>query len=730
MKVRIKKLGKKAYGGQNSNLGLDVNPTAFGGADYSMSKGSKGFEIKRTITADPRDQSNLEAEGGETAFGPISGDAIPDHMIIKGPRHSSGGVPLNLPDDTFIFSDTKAMKITDPVILKMFGKKKKKGGYTPAELAKPYDISKYKAILLDPNADELSKNTAEIMIKNMIVKLGALALAQEAKKGFPQGIPEMARPYMEQAGISDQDLLPDMPEQAPQEMMPPQEMPQQMAEQPMMAPPTQMPSGQPIAQPTSMAPQPGMMAFGGPAELDKFIYNDGGLYKAQNGDGGKKKKSERAMTAEELRKQQDKEIRKYKGTEAPEGYIDIGDGIYGRGTIRTGEVEGVKEYERNRAPVGGGSNPNLIADLCRNMQTEGSVHYGKPAAVVLEFANYVPGSALFKQHLETLKACEVKAQDVEGSQQSEFLELTQDQEICECVDPTNNETYTFPLPEGEEECPCVKLIAEGKRDGSLNERKKKKNPAVISDKNANMMMAAARMDPGVASAQLVVPGKTQIKVPYKEIYIQDDLAAAREISEARKPASLADAAAMDSQTQGRLMQQINKESAATRKSNIDNQFRGDIAKARMDQIYENAFANTWSKQNILNKKIEDERTSNRNQYIMGKENAQYSALSDKERLAWMLANPEIASQYTADFRDPSDIEFVGGKKPVPKDEMTMADRAALSAQINKYFPGEANAEARKRELEMSVYGPNASKNTTPVGKFGGYLPIHVGDLFK
>ena len=46
MKVRIKKLGKKAYGGQNSNLGLNVNPTAFGGGDYSMSKGSKGFEIK------------------------------------------------------------------------------------------------------------------------------------------------------------------------------------------------------------------------------------------------------------------------------------------------------------------------------------------------------------------------------------------------------------------------------------------------------------------------------------------------------------------------------------------------------------------------------------------------------------------------------------------------------------------------------------------------------------
>ena len=86
--------------------------------------------------------ANLEAEGGETAFGPISGDTIPDHFKITGPRHSSGGVPLNLPEDTFIFSDTKAMKIRDPQILRIFGKPRKKGGYTPAELAKPYDINK------------------------------------------------------------------------------------------------------------------------------------------------------------------------------------------------------------------------------------------------------------------------------------------------------------------------------------------------------------------------------------------------------------------------------------------------------------------------------------------------------------------------------------------------------------------------------------------------------------
>ena len=131
-------------------------------------------------------------------------------------------MPLNLPDDTFIFSDTKRMKISDPNILAMFGKKKKKGGYTPAELAKPYDIQKYKAILMDPKSDEKDIDTAQMMIQNYVLKLGALALAQEAKKGFPQGIPEMARPYMEANGISEEELLPQQPqEEMPQEQMPP-----------------------------------------------------------------------------------------------------------------------------------------------------------------------------------------------------------------------------------------------------------------------------------------------------------------------------------------------------------------------------------------------------------------------------------------------------------------------------------------------------------------------------
>ena len=249
MKVRIKSLGlpKAAYG-QQVNYGLSLGSGMQGDSSGSL-------KPKRTIGGVPREEANLEAEGGETVVGQISGDGIVDHMTIKGPRHSNGGVPMNLPDDSFIFSDTKSMKIKDPQILQMFGKTK--GSYTPAELAKPYDISKYKAILMDPDTDRLSRNTAEIMIKNVVMKLGALALAQEAKKGFPQGIPEISKPYMEANGISEEDLIPELKAQAEQMQAMQQQQAMQMQQaqgmqQPQMQQqgmPPMMPDGQPAAMP-------------------------------------------------------------------------------------------------------------------------------------------------------------------------------------------------------------------------------------------------------------------------------------------------------------------------------------------------------------------------------------------------------------------------------------------------------------------------------------------------
>lgn len=244
-RVRIKKLPKARTGYQvQGSLANDV--PAFGGNDYNAYIGKPNLRQSKYIKAVPREEANLEAEGGETVYGDINGDGIPEHKIIKGPRHHSGGVPLNLPEDSFIFSDTKSMKINDPNILKTFGKSPKKGkgqqGFTPAELAKQYDIDKYRKILQDPNADSIDVKTAELMIRNFNIKLGALALAQESKKGFPQGIPVVAEPYMEANKISPEQILPpQLPEQSPPEDLQQQ---QQMPKQNMMEEQSELPEQQ------------------------------------------------------------------------------------------------------------------------------------------------------------------------------------------------------------------------------------------------------------------------------------------------------------------------------------------------------------------------------------------------------------------------------------------------------------------------------------------------------
>lgn len=257
MNKRLQKLPIARTGYQiKGSLANDV--PAFGGADYNAYIGKPNQKVRKTMGAVPREEANLEAEGGETLVGDLDGSTMPSFFNIKGPRHSSGGVPMNLPDDTFIFSDTTSMKITDPKILKMFNKSPKKGGYTPAELSKAYDINKYRKIMQDPESDKMEMKTAEMMIKNYVMKLGALAIAQESKKSFPQGIPVIAKPYMEANKITEADLMPEVAkQQQQQEQMQQQMMAQQQQQAPQgeMMPlqegaPQQMPSGEPIAQPS------------------------------------------------------------------------------------------------------------------------------------------------------------------------------------------------------------------------------------------------------------------------------------------------------------------------------------------------------------------------------------------------------------------------------------------------------------------------------------------------
>lgn len=213
MKIRITSAPQKmAYGGQNG-YGLDLGQKKV----YADMTDNPYDSASSSIGAVPREMANIEAEGGETVYGDLNGDGNLEHMKINGPRHTNGGVPLNVPEGSFIFSDTKKMKIKDPNILAFFGKKYKKGGFTPAELAKTYDINKYKAVLDDPDADFYAKNTADRMKENFEKKLSTLAMVQESMKGFPQGKPQVASlaeaayggyiPTMQTGGNNPSDVI-------------------------------------------------------------------------------------------------------------------------------------------------------------------------------------------------------------------------------------------------------------------------------------------------------------------------------------------------------------------------------------------------------------------------------------------------------------------------------------------------------------------------------------------
>lgn len=207
-KVRVVKYGQQPAmhkPGYSRGFNSGQFPVYYPGTEWIKPQ----TEVNSSVSKVPWDEANVEAEGGETVFVPDQG-GLPAHFTINGPRHSEGGVPLNLPQDSFIYSDTRKMKLAGPV-LEYFGKKPGKR-YTPAELAKQYDINKYRKILQNPDSDDIQRHSAELMIQNYNKKLGALALVQEAKKGFPDGVPVASIPFLMTYGLDPQMVLPDIPQ--------------------------------------------------------------------------------------------------------------------------------------------------------------------------------------------------------------------------------------------------------------------------------------------------------------------------------------------------------------------------------------------------------------------------------------------------------------------------------------------------------------------------------------
>ena len=187
--VETKKTGGST--GDQKNYGLVVNPNDGYHDDADI-------KINYSMTSVPRDEANIEAEGGETVLADLNGDGSFNLFDIKGPRHGSGGVPLFLPEQSFVFSDFSKMKFTKDEMAEMGVESKKR--LTPAKISKKFGLNEYHGLLKDPYADDIQAKTAELMLDKNKRKLSKLSFMQEAKKDFEEGVPVTAFPFLVEQG--------------------------------------------------------------------------------------------------------------------------------------------------------------------------------------------------------------------------------------------------------------------------------------------------------------------------------------------------------------------------------------------------------------------------------------------------------------------------------------------------------------------------------------------------
>lgn len=171
------------------------------------------------VIKEDKENPTIEAELGETILAALNDDNIPEHYNIKGKKHSQGGTKLNVPDGSFVYSDY--LKVKDKKVLEMFNITDGKSR-TFADIAKQYDVNKYKRILLDDESTKMERETAEAMMAKCYEKLGKLALIQESMKGFEDGLPDVSKAYLANSSVNILDVFKNknfeqMPAQMPRQ---------------------------------------------------------------------------------------------------------------------------------------------------------------------------------------------------------------------------------------------------------------------------------------------------------------------------------------------------------------------------------------------------------------------------------------------------------------------------------------------------------------------------------
>ena len=175
-----------------ANVQPTTLPTSFQG-DNPLATGAYGGRIKR-YAADGMQikqiggmgEPNVEVEGEEHI-------QLPNGFSqeIKGKKHSEGGIPINLPSGTKIFSEK--LKVPVKFIQELISVNPeyaflknislpKSGNISYADLAKKFETKKYVDMLNSKDADPIQITTAQLMIQQNNAFLEKLFTLQEQNK--------------------------------------------------------------------------------------------------------------------------------------------------------------------------------------------------------------------------------------------------------------------------------------------------------------------------------------------------------------------------------------------------------------------------------------------------------------------------------------------------------------------------------------------------------------------
>jgi len=182
--------------GDQADYGLVTTPQEYYG--QTMFNNTDDQLVRFSLSGVPREDANIEAEGGETVLTDLNNNGDFGLYNITGPRHSQGGVPMFLPEQSFIYSDTPKLKFSKDEMSEfdMGGSRK-----TPAQISKKFGLNNYYAELDSQFSDNISSRSAELMLKKNMEDLSKLSFMQEAKKNFEDGVPLASHPFLLSQGL-------------------------------------------------------------------------------------------------------------------------------------------------------------------------------------------------------------------------------------------------------------------------------------------------------------------------------------------------------------------------------------------------------------------------------------------------------------------------------------------------------------------------------------------------